>query len=134
MNIDHYLDIIKVHNVTKKNPTHNEILLPLIQNKNLDSVSYTITNISLLKDYIDNIDIIQNLNFDHSIEINNYKLKYKEYFPILTLENINIKLNNKCTVFKVYKLNNLNRLEFNYYNKININNNYGLKIKNGMVK
>jgi hypothetical protein len=135
MNIETYLNIINIYEIDKINPNKIDIFTPLKNNKKLDAVSYTINiKSNLLKEYIDYIDIIENLNDDSVIEINNYKLEYKECFPILTLEDINITIKNgNCLLFKAYTLNSINKLEFNYYNKININNDHGLKIVNGKV-
>ena len=75
----------------------------------------------------------QNLNKEGNIYINNYKLNYKEYFPLLIFKDINISIENtNSLLFKSYTLNIVNKLEFDYYNKIYIDNKHGLKMKNSV--
>ena len=133
MNIESYLDIIKI-DTFEKNPNIKNILHHLNIHKNLDAISYILdTNSKILNTYINYIDIIQNLNKEGNIYINNYKLNYKEYFPLLIFKDINISIENtNSLLFKSYTLNSVNKLEFDYYNKIYIDNKHGLKIKNSL--
>ena len=135
MEIEGYLNIIKIFEIKEENPDIKTIIQPLIENRNLDAVSYMI-NIKpeSLKKYIDYVDILQNLENDIEFMVNNYNVKKGEYFPFVCFDNIILNIiKGKNVMLKVYTLNTLNKLEFKKYNKIQVFNNTGLKIKNGNI-
>ena len=135
MEIETYLDIIKVFEIKEENPSVNTIFKPLIDDKKLDAVSFVLnTKSNFLKKHIQYIDILQNINDDINFAVNNYNIKYKEYFPVLILDNIILNIpKDKDMKLRCYTLNTLNKLEFKHYNKNQIYNNTGLKIKNGNI-
>ena len=150
MNIDDYLDIILTKHIDKKNICVDDLLNPLIYNKMLDSVSYNTKQKIIVTDkdnlYLlntDCFDIIKDITIDSDIsliitgkEINNLQ---NLTLPTISIKSkIYIKLANSSTpkvvniYYKGYVLNSIPRLEFlSYYNKYNINNNYGLEFVKG---
>lgn len=150
MNIDNYLDIILTKHIDKPNICTDDLLNPLIYNKMLDSVSYNTKQKIIITDkdnlYLlntDCFDIIKDITTDSDIsliitgkEINNLQ---NLTLPTISIKSkIYIKLANSSNpkvvniYYKGYVLNSIPRLEFlSYYNKYNINNNYGLEFVKG---
>ena len=156
MNIDEYIKIFKSK---RSNNETGEIFNHFKNDKMLDSVVINDSIIIVKKDKNDkvismiydcniNYDFVTNIksNIPISILLNDLEFKVDNTLtlPIISMKNskIQFKIYNKyiCNISEVhidfdgYIFSNLVRKEFDYYNKLSIQTNYGMEFLNGLIK
>jgi hypothetical protein len=156
MNIDEYIKIFKTK---RSNNETEEIVNHFKSDKMLDAVvindsitivkkdkkdegSYRIYDCNINYDFVTNIES----NIPISILVNDLEFKVDNTLtlPIISMKNqkIQFKIYNKhlCNIsavnikFDCYIFSNLVRKEFDYYNKLAIQTNYGMEFLNGFIK
>lgn len=150
MNIDDYLDIIKILETDLINPSKKDLIKILNENKDIDGFSYYIKKdieidkeINIYNFDLHFADVIINIESNTEIKfiIDNKILDSNQTIPIISLKNNNMEfkatMNDdgiiNISIFAI-KFNKVSMNEFNYYNKRMITNNDGLKIVNGNLK